>query len=72
MMDKGIPRTGYKVYGDGRNWGNYDGHTIANVKKNIGFALLKTEYTAEGTEVIVQVRKKKLKAVVIATPFYKR
>jgi aminomethyltransferase len=42
------------------------------LKKNIGWALLKKEFAEPGTEVFVQVRKKRLKAVVVQTPFYKR
>ena len=42
------------------------------LNKNIGFALLNTEHATVGTEVIVQVRKRMLKAVIISTPFYKR
>lgn len=73
MIDKGIPRTGYKVFIDEEEVGEVTtGTQSPTLNKNIGFALLKTEHTAIGTEVIVQVRKRLLKAVVIATPFYKR
>ena len=73
MIDKGIPRTGYKVFIEDEEVGEVTtGTQSPTLNKNIGFALLKTEYAVEGTEVIVQVRKRMLKAVVIATPFYKR
>ena len=73
MIDKGIPRTGYKVFIEDEEIGEVTtGTQSPTLNKNIGFALLKTEYAVEGTEVIVQVRKRMLKAVVIATPFYKR
>lgn len=73
MIDKGIPRTGYKVFLDDNEIGEVTtGTQSPTLHKNIGFALLKTEHASLGTEVIVQVRKRLLKAVVIATPFYKR
>ncbi|WP_318615005.1 glycine cleavage system aminomethyltransferase GcvT [Sporosarcina sp. YIM B06819] len=73
MIDKGIPRTGYKVFlGDVEIGEVTTGTQSPTLKKNIGFALLKSEHTAEGTEVEVEIRNKRLKAVIIATPFYKR
>ena len=73
MIDKGIPRTGYKVFIEDEEVGEVTtGTQSPTLNKNIGFALLKTADAVEGTEVIVQVRKRMLKAVVIATPFYKR
>jgi len=73
MIDKGIPRTGYKVFiGDEEVGEVTTGTQSPTLNKNIGFALLKTEHTELGTEVTVQVRKRVLKAVIIATPFYKR
>lgn len=73
MIDKGIPRTGYKVFIGEKEIGEVTtGTQSPTLKKNIGFALLATEHTAEGTEVEVEIRGKRLKAVLIATPFYKR
>ena len=73
MIDKGIPRTGYKVFlGDVVIGEVTTGTQSPTLKKNIGFALLNSEHTAEGTEVEVEIRNKRLKAVIIATPFYKR
>jgi len=73
MIDKGIPRTGYKVFlGDVEIGEVTTGTQSPTLKKNIGFALLNSEHTAEGTEVEVEIRNKRLKAVIIATPFYKR
>ncbi len=72
MIDKGIPRTGYKVFiGDEEIGEVTTGTQSPTLKKNIGFALLKTEHTDIGTAVEVEVRNKRLKAEIIATPFYK-
>ncbi len=73
MIDKGIPRTGYKVFLGEEQIGEVTtGTQSPTLKKNIGFALLNREHTAEGTEVEIEIRNKRLKAVIIATPFYKR
>lgn len=73
MIDKGIPRTGYKVFLGEEQIGEVTtGTQSPTLKKNIGFALLNSEHTAEGTEIEVEIRTKRLKAVIIATPFYKR
>lgn len=73
MIDKGIPRTGYKVYsGDTKIGEVTTGTQSPTLKKNIGFALLAKDFTEAGTEVEVEVRNKRLKAQVTSTPFYKR
>lgn len=73
IIDKGIPRTGYKVFLGEEQIGEVTtGTQSPTLKKNIGFALLNREHTAEGTEVEIEIRNKRLRAVIIATPFYKR
>jgi aminomethyltransferase len=42
------------------------------VKKNIALAYVPVSYVEPGTEVAVEVRGQRVKAVVVATPFYKR
>ncbi|MFC0299307.1 glycine cleavage system aminomethyltransferase GcvT [Virgibacillus soli] len=73
MIDKGIPRTGYDVYVDDKLIGFVTSGTQSpTLKKNIGLALIETAHAEVGTELVVQVRKRKLKAVVIKTPFLNR
>lgn len=73
MIDKGIPRHDYKVYvGEDEIGFVTTGTQSPTLNKNVGLALIKSEFAVEGTEVIVQVRKRKLKAKVVKTPFYKR
>lgn len=73
MIDKGIPRTHYDVL-DGEEVIGFvtTGTQSPTLGKNIGLALIDQAYTSEGTEVTVQVRKRRLKAKVVKTPFYKR
>ncbi|HLR41581.1 MAG TPA: glycine cleavage system aminomethyltransferase GcvT [Virgibacillus sp.] len=73
MIDKGIPRHGYEVFYNDENIGFITSGTQSpSLQKNIGLALVNSEFTEEGTELVVQVRKRKLKAVVVNTPFYKK
>lgn len=73
MIDKGIPRHGYEVYvGDTLIGEVTTGTQSPLTKRNIGLALLNVDYTAIGTEVEVAIRQKRVKAQVVATPFYMR
>ena len=42
------------------------------VKKNIALAYVPVSFVEPGTEVAVEIRGQKVKAVVVPTPFYKR
>jgi aminomethyltransferase len=71
MIDRGIPRSHYEVYADGKKIGYVTtGSFSPTLKKNIGLALIEVEYSKEGTEIEISIRNKNLKAVVIKKPFY--
>lgn len=73
MIDKGIPRTGYPVYINNEKIGEITtGTQSPTLKKNIGLGLIDRKFSDLGTEVEVEIRGKRLKAVTVATPFYKR
>ncbi|MFB1080689.1 glycine cleavage system aminomethyltransferase GcvT [Jeotgalibacillus sp. JSM ZJ347] len=73
MIDKGIPRHGYKVYADDTEIGFVTtGTQSPTLGKNVGYVLIKKEFAALGQELYVEVRNKKLKAEVVKSPFYKR
>lgn len=73
MIDKGIPRHGYKVYSGEELVGEVTtGTQSPTLKKNIGLALLKRDFAGIGTELEVEIRNKRLRAAVAETPFYKR
>ncbi|MFD2209157.1 glycine cleavage system aminomethyltransferase GcvT [Virgibacillus halophilus] len=73
MIDKGIPRTGYQVFHQDEEIGFVTTGTQApTLQKNIGLALIKSEFAKEGQELIIQIRKRKAKAKIIATPFLKK
>lgn len=73
MLDKGIPRAGYEVYvGEEQIGFVTTGTQSPTLGKNIGLAILDTRYTELGSKVEVQIRKKRIQAEVVGTPFYKR
>lgn len=73
MIDRGIPRHGYQIYKNGNKIGEVTtGTQSPTLNKNIGLALLETPFTDIGTEIEVEVRGKRLRAVVVPLPFYKK
>ncbi|MCE7794303.1 glycine cleavage system aminomethyltransferase GcvT [Salipaludibacillus sp. CUR1] len=73
MIDKGIPRTDYEVFKDGEKIGFVTtGTQSPTLKKNVGLAMIDSEHAELGNIVEVQVRKRRLKAEIVKTPFYKR
>ncbi|GMX61411.1 glycine cleavage system aminomethyltransferase GcvT [Paenibacillus elgii] len=73
MIDRGIPRSHYPVYAGDRQIGEVTtGTQSPTLKRNLGLALVQAEYGEPGTEVEVEIRGNRLKAVVIKAPFYRR
>jgi aminomethyltransferase len=74
MIDRGIPRSHYPVYApDGTRIGEVTtGTQSPTLKRNLGLALIDAAYSELGTEVLVEIREKKLKAQVVKSPFYKK
>lgn len=73
MIDKGIPRHGYKVFKDGQEIGEVTtGTQLPSTKRNVGNALIDSQFATIGTELEIEIRGKRLKVVTVETPFYKR
>lgn len=73
MVDKGIPRHGYKVFINDQEVGEVTTGTQSPLtKRNIGLALIDASQTELGQEVEVEIRNRRSKAVIVETPFYKR
>lgn len=75
MVDRGIARHGYPVFLDpeGEPVGSVTSGSYAPfLDKNIGMTYLPIESARVGTELYIGIRNKKVKAVVVKTPFYKR
>lgn len=73
MIDRGIPRHGYSlVNADGEPIGVVTSGTMSPMRKiGIGMGYVKTEYSKVGTEICIDMRGRKLKAVVVKPPFRK-
>ena len=73
MVDRGIPRHGYElVNSDGEKIGIITSGTMSPTRKiGIGMGYVKPEYSKAGTEICIDVRGRKLKAVVVKPPFRK-
>lgn len=73
MIDRGIPRHGYSlVNADGELIGVVTSGTMSPMRKiGIGMGYVKTEYSKVGTEICIDMRGRKLKAVVVKPPFRK-
>ncbi len=73
MIERGIPRHGYKVFLNETEIGEVTtGTQSPTLKKNVGLALVHTEHATLDTELHVEIRGKKVLAKVVSTPFYKR
>ncbi|MCO7126569.1 glycine cleavage system aminomethyltransferase GcvT [Sporolactobacillus shoreicorticis] len=73
MIDRAIPRAHYSVYaGDTKVGEVTTGTQSPTLGKNLGLALVATEWTKLGTVLDVVIRGKRKKAKVVKTPFYKR
>ena len=73
MVGRGIARSHYPVYVGEEKIGEVTtGTQSPTLKKNIALALVATEFGNLGQEVDVEIRNKRVKAKVVATPFYKR
>lgn len=73
MVDRGIPRSHYPVYAGGAPIGEVTtGTQSPTFKRNLGLALIQAEYGEPGTELEVEIRGNRLKAVVVKAPFYRR
>lgn len=73
MVDRGIPRHGYELYSaDGEQIGYVTSGTMSPIRKiGIGMGYVKPEFSKLGTDVFVDVRGRRLKAIMAKPPFRK-
>lgn len=71
MTGRGIPRSHYEIEKDGIAIGFVTtGSFSPTLKKNIGLALVKSQYAADATQMDIIIRDKPVEARVIPIPFY--
>ncbi|MBW9278028.1 glycine cleavage system aminomethyltransferase GcvT [Bacteroides fragilis] len=73
MIDRGIPRHGYELTtAEDDKIGVVTSGTMSPIRKiGIGMGYVKPEYSKIGTEICIDMRGRKLKAVVVKPPFRK-
>ena len=74
MIERGIPRQHYPVVDvNGNKIGEVTSGTMSPVfNTGIGMGYVKTSMTTPGTEIFIEIRNKRYKAVVVPLPFYKK
>ncbi len=73
MVERGIPRHGYKVFLGDEAVGAVTSGTFAPfLQKSIGLCYLPSARATVGTELAVEIRGRRTAARVVPTPFYKR
>lgn len=73
LLGKGVPRQGYLIEKDGEHIGEVTtGYLSPTLKKSIGMALVKAEYSTIGTELQLVMRNKRVNAVVCNKRFYSK
>ena len=72
LLEKGVPRYGYKIMKDGETIGEVTSGCISPcLKKGIALGYVKNEYKEVSTEVEILIRGKELKGEVVKLPFVK-
>lgn len=73
MIDKGIPRHGYPIVdAQGNKIGEVTSGTMGpSVKIPVGMGYVPTALSKEGSEILISIRDKSLRAKVVKFPFYK-
>ncbi|MCH5584144.1 glycine cleavage system aminomethyltransferase GcvT [Shimazuella sp. AN120528] len=73
MIDRGIPRSHYSIYVKDQLVGEVTSGTQSPLtKRNIGLALIDSDFAQMDQIVEVEIRGKRVKAKIVPTPFYRR
>ncbi|MBN2557308.1 MAG: glycine cleavage system aminomethyltransferase GcvT [Clostridia bacterium] len=74
MIDRGIARHGYDVFDSGGKQIGFvtSGSFCPTLSKNMGLALIESEYSSKGIDIGIGIRDRITKAVTVGKPFYKK
>jgi aminomethyltransferase len=73
LLERGVPRHGCAVYSGGEAIGEVtSGNHSPSLNRGIGLALVKPEFCEAGTKFEVDIRGRRVPAVTVELPFYKR
>ena len=73
MLDKGIPRQGYRLFSfDNKEIGKVTSGTHSpTLDEPVGIAYIDVAFAKEGTEIYISIRDNKVKAKIVKPPFIK-
>ncbi|MFV0247832.1 MAG: glycine cleavage system aminomethyltransferase GcvT [Tenacibaculum sp.] len=73
LTERGVPRKGYPFLdSEGNNIGRVSSGTLSpSLNKGIGLGYISTENAKIGSQIFVQIRKKRIPAKLVKLPFYK-
>lgn len=71
LLEKGIPRQGYQLFSfDNQEMGKVTSGTLSpSTNESIGLGYVWTQYSKLGSQILVDIRGRKVKAEVVQTPF---
>ena len=73
MLERGIPRYGYKIVKNGKIVGKVTSGTISpTLNEAIGVGYVEKEYSDLNTKIDIVIRDRNCRAIIIKKPFYKR
>ena len=73
LLDRGVPRGGCKIYKEGTAGGETTSGTFSpSLQKGIGLAYAPAAWSTPGTKLEVETQGKRVRAQVVALPFYKK
>jgi aminomethyltransferase len=73
MIDKGIPRSGYKISDGEKEIGYISSGTMSpSLGIPIGIGFVKPDFSKVGQQIFVEIRGQRLRAKVVKTPFYEK
>tara|TARA_Y100000589_G_C27185493_1_gene642481 strand:- start:853 stop:1935 length:1083 start_codon:yes stop_codon:yes gene_type:complete len=73
ILDRGIARNGYTILNENDEEIGFvtSGTMSPSLQKSIGMGYVNSEYAKSDTKLYIQIRNKKIKALVVKLPFYK-
>lgn len=72
MKEQGIPRQGGLIWKEEVIGRVTSGSYSPSLKKNIGLGYVQETFSKVGTEILLEIRERKLRAAIVEPPFYKK
>lgn len=73
LLAGGVPREGCLIFSEEKEIGRVtSGNMSPMLRKGIGLGYVRTDFAAEGSEILIDIRGKAVPAVIAVPPFYKK